>query len=395
MKVRAFITHKLSERYSDCQDRFAIDEARRSVAVSDGMSQSIFPDYWASILSQFYVKNGHCTEDDRKSLCDKWLIRVQEYLDNEIHAGRNPWRLQNSLDAHNGAGATICGVTFEKSNSWTGHVLGDSCIIEIDITDKDNPTIKGIHTSEDKAFDSYPDYYESFEEKPGRGIIKEIKGKLTTSNILLLVSDPFSEFLYKNKENSQDWIKRILSLNSHEEFCSLVDGWRREGLHNDDSTLCIIEYDSQKDLTVNQPDDIDELIKKENTGQVTNGGNACENAASNEETIPPTTNYIASGASNISTEETKNIEQNDSVEHPTEEANRAKQDKDSCDEFIKKFTTFINDKTKKLVENILRFPPSSVRNNIEEKRKIEERNFKTQDRFTKDIIDWVSNFPKQ
>ena len=141
-------------------------------------------------------------------------------------------------------------------------------------------------------------------------------------------------------------------------------------------------------------DDIDEFIKKENTGQVTNGGNAYESAASNEEIIPPTTNPIASGSSNISTEETKAIEPNDSVEHPTEEANQAKQDKDSCDEFVKS-TTFINDKKKKLVEAMLQFLLSNKKYNIEEMRNIKERISKTLDSFTKDIIDLVSNFPKQ
>lgn len=47
MKIRAFITHKLSEHYSECQDRFCINRDNHAIAVSDGMSQSVFPDYWA------------------------------------------------------------------------------------------------------------------------------------------------------------------------------------------------------------------------------------------------------------------------------------------------------------------------------------------------------------
>lgn len=67
MKIRAFITHKLKENYSECQDRFCINSDSHTIAVSDGMSQSVFPDYWAEILSSFYATNGHCTDEDRKS----------------------------------------------------------------------------------------------------------------------------------------------------------------------------------------------------------------------------------------------------------------------------------------------------------------------------------------
>lgn len=260
MKVRAFITHKLNEHYSECQDRFAINIDRRSVAVSDGMSQSIFPDYWADVLSRFYADNGHCTDEDRINLCQEWKTKVDQYLDKAKQEGRIPWRLQNSIASFNGAGATICGVTFDKSNHWTGHVLGDSCIIEIDTSKVDYPKVAKIHTSEKKPFDSYPDYYESFPNKLGRGVIESFEGSLTGNNVLLLVSDPFSEFLAKN-EDSSVWLRRILELNSHEEFCSLVDDWRNEGLHNDDSTLCIIEYDSKGALSIAHEDKISELAE--------------------------------------------------------------------------------------------------------------------------------------
>lgn len=260
MKIRAFITHKLSEHYSECQDRFCINRDNHAIAVSDGMSQSVFPDYWAEILSSFYANNGHCTNDDRKRLCSEWLKKVEDFISSEIQKGKNPWRLQNCIKSQNGAGATLCGIKFTDAENWVGHVLGDTCIIDVDL--KGKYTIK-IHTSEDKAFDSYPDYYESFPNKEGRGQIKEFTGKLSEGHCLLLVSDPFSEFLYANKENCKLWLKKILELNGHENFCSLIDDWRQSGLHNDDSTLCIIEPDGSMDFNIEQEDDISTLIENE------------------------------------------------------------------------------------------------------------------------------------
>ena len=260
MKIRAFITHKLREHYSECQDRFCISSDSHAIAVSDGMSQSVFPDYWAEILSYSYAKNGHCTNEDRKKLCGVWLKKVEDFISAERSNGKNPWRLQNCIDAQNGAGATLCGIQFIDAEKWIGHVLGDTCIIEVDITGKE--PIK-ILTSEKKAFDSYPDYYESFPNKVGRGQIKEFTGKLSEGHCLLLVSDPFSEFFSNHKEHCSQWLRRILELKGHEDYCSLVDDWRHEGLHNDDSTLCIIEPDGSMDFNIEQEDDITSLIEKE------------------------------------------------------------------------------------------------------------------------------------
>ncbi|MGM9963466.1 MAG: hypothetical protein ACI319_10575 [Holdemanella porci] len=260
MKVRAFITHKLNECYSDCQDRFSINKERRTLAVSDGMSQSVFPDFWADILSQYYASHGHCNEMERKSLCEQWLQKVEQYQKQEIEAGRNPsWRINNILHGHDSAGATLCGVEFENANNWNGHVLGDSCIIEIDWNS--NQVVK-IHTSQDKPFDCYPDYFDSSSKKKGKGEMKPFSGSIDENHSLLLVSDPFSEFLYNNKLTSSYWLQKIKVLGSHQDFVSLVNEWRQEGLHNDDSTLCIIDYDG-KDVFDIKFDDIQKLIQEE------------------------------------------------------------------------------------------------------------------------------------
>ena len=260
MKVRAYITHKPSEYYSDCQDRFCINKTNRTLAVSDGMSQSIFPEYWAEILSTQYAETGHCTEEDRKSLCESWMKKVECYLHEQETQGKNPWRLRNNIAARSGAGATICGIKFANAENWVGHVLGDSCIIEISRIDWKAK----ILSSEEKAFDSHPDYYDCFPEKKGSGEIKQFEGYLDKDKILLLVSDPFSEYFDKHKDNCKDLVEQILCLESHENFCKLVDEWRSKGMHKDDSTMCIIEFDGENELNIQIQDDIQKLIEKEN-----------------------------------------------------------------------------------------------------------------------------------
>lgn len=265
MKVRAYITHKLAEEYSDCQDRFCINKESCRIAVSDGMSQSIFPDYWADILSKFYAYNGHCNEEDRKNLCPEWEAKVKAFYKEQEAQGKNPWMLRNSLTQRNGAGATLCGVTFDDAQKWRGHVLGDSCVIEIDLKEK---CPLRVLSSEEKAFDCFPDYYDSYPEKQGKGKIRDIEGVINETKILLIASDPFSEFIQKNRESGEicaEMIEQILSLDSHESYCSFVNNWRKKGLHNDDSTLCIIEFDGSVAMNVVHEDNIDGLIEKENT----------------------------------------------------------------------------------------------------------------------------------
>lgn len=377
MKVRAFITHKLSERYSDCQDRFCINVADCRIAVSDGMSQSVFPDYWAEILSQHYAEEGHCTDEDRKELCKKWMERVVRFIGEEINNGKNPWRLQNCIEAQNGAGATICGVQFKNAREWQGQVLGDSCVVEVD----NLYGIKNIHTSETKAFDSYPDYYESFPTKVGRGSIIDIQGEISENKYLLLVSDPFSEFLYNNREKCDNWLTQIKQLKSHEEYCSLVDDWREEGLHNDDSTLCIVEYDGSDKFNIEFYDDINDLIAKENG--ILEQSEGAENVESKEN--------IALEESNGGEGEQREPKLPESVDDNASKENVGEKNEDSsnidgnCDNRQKKLDEFI----KRVKEDC-----NNHKNNIKQKAKSHKcKNpyiwMNEFDSFCQDVIDKV------
>jgi phage-related protein len=223
------------------------------------MSQSIFPDYWAEILAEQYAKEGHCDDEDRKRLCSLWIQRVIKYRDEQIKLGKDPWKLDNFLASRKGAGATICGVRFENATDWKGDVLGDSCIIKINTKD----WIIEILTSEEKAFDSFPDFYDSYAEKPGRGTIMSFEGSISPDDILLLVSDPFSEYIANNKENAQELIGELQKIGNHKDYCKLVDDWRAKGMHNDDSTLCVIEFDGDINMNVKHQDKISILMEEE------------------------------------------------------------------------------------------------------------------------------------
>lgn len=261
MKIRAFITHKAKEHITDCQDRFSVNTETKIVAISDGVSQSIFPDYWAELLVDHFCEFGTLTEQERITLCAQWVQRVQNYILEEKEKGNNPWRTESNLNEGISAGATLCGVKFEDADKWYCNVIGDSSLITVDA----DYNIE-ILSSEDKNFDNEPDYLDSLPRKKGRGNFKTFFGTISDSKRLILVSDPFSDFFYKHKLEAPQFIRQILDVKSHEEFTSLVDDWRHLGMKGDDSTIIIVEWDNSSDLNVVAMDNIHEMIDKENSG---------------------------------------------------------------------------------------------------------------------------------
>lgn len=83
---------------------------------------------------------------------------------------------------------------------------------------------------------------------------------------MLLVTDPLGEFLYKKKiENKeQAYIEQLLALSSYNDFLDVVDRLRAsEAMHNDDSTLIIVENDGREELSVVDSKTIEDLLTSE------------------------------------------------------------------------------------------------------------------------------------
>ena len=271
MKVKAFVTHKLSEKFTDCQDRFGINPDTKSVAVSDGMSSSWQQKKWARILADEYVnsKDWIPTTDTIKPLCKKWRDEVVadiERMKNSNTPENLIYRNERNLASGRSAGATLVGIRF-SGTEWKGSVLGDSCLIEWDGKEK----IATFHTSQDvESFDAYPDYFDSNAANEGKGTPKEIQGVLTKDRMLFLVSDPFSDFLFEQNKQGDiaHYIDAFVNVSSHGEFEKLVADWRSLGMHNDDTTLVSIIPDETDNIIVQNMDNIDALIDEEKRAEI-------------------------------------------------------------------------------------------------------------------------------
>lgn len=264
MVVRAFITHKQAELFADCQDRFGVNPDTKSIAVSDGMGSTWQQKIWAQLLVDTYTDSTDwCPSNETiKPLCQTWRSKVADFIQNlkKTNAPENMiYRNERNFAEGRSAGATFVGIRF-NGNEWNGSVLGDSCLIEWDGNE-----VKFNTSQDSETFDSYPDYFDSDASKEGKGVPKPIEGVLTEGKCLLLVSDPFSEFLLEHSKqgNIAEYVQQLLSLTTHDDFETLVYEWRKEGMHNDDTTLVIVENDNSEILTTKHPDNIVEMVEKE------------------------------------------------------------------------------------------------------------------------------------
>lgn len=267
MKVRGFITHKKAETYEDCQDYFAINKDKGRLAISDGMSQSIFPQWWAEELVRAYVYDDWVPDqNDLDKLRENWLKWVHEFLESQKQSGKPTWMLENCLIEKRGAGATFCGVRLKNESEWEGYILGDSCLMNVD---KNNRIVKIERTGEE-IFNNNPDYFDSL--IGGKGIVKIIHGTAEEGTKLLLVTDALAEFLHSKIGRESDYVHRLLQIENHNAFCSLIDEWRAsEDLHNDDTTLVIIEYDGSECLEVSFKDDLVDLCNTDKNTEKVDG----------------------------------------------------------------------------------------------------------------------------
>lgn len=239
MNARAFMLPKGAESAADCQDRYSFHIENGAAAVSDGMSQSLFPKYWAEILAEKYTskKDWFPSRENVQQLAPLWREKVDDRLAELRSQGIGTWRAENMLADGWSAGATLVGLRLSERR-WRCDVLGDSCLVVVH-----KGRIQDICSSMDTScFDNYPDYFDSDSAKPGKGEVNTIEGERKKGMKFLLVSDPLAAYLSSVRNSAQERtrINELLCVESSEGFERLVESWRKEGMHDDDTTLMVV-----------------------------------------------------------------------------------------------------------------------------------------------------------
>ena len=181
VSIKGFVYHKTAETFADCFDRYGINEQTNKFAISDGVSKSFFPDLWAELLVEFFLKNAgkiNITDiESYKLIQNEWLKKVTEI----VSKPNQKYFVRNFFLQGRAAAATFAGLHFFKEGNiykWEAVALGDSFLFFV----PDN--LKNIHEDFDKVillssknnfeFNNFPDFFDS------RNIVYGIRKLRTT-----------------------------------------------------------------------------------------------------------------------------------------------------------------------------------------------------------------------
>lgn len=264
LSVKGYITSKNAEFFSDCADRYALDKKRHKFAISDGVSKSFFPKFWAEVLVQNFVNSNNSIENLIVSSQKDWLNKVEEI----INKPGVKWFTKSAFKRQTPGLATFVGLEFfqeEKKWYWKASALGDSFLFftPLLVKDFDKECISLSSKETPILFDNYPDYFSSIGKKY-KGTISG-KEEVLSSGTFYLMTDALAEWFLNEKENAIDKIK---IWNNQLDFERFVDEERLNGkLGNDDNAILMIEIREDEGNNLNYDiidvSDIAKLIKSQ------------------------------------------------------------------------------------------------------------------------------------
>jgi hypothetical protein len=245
ISIKGFIYHKSAEKYTDCFDRYGINEKTNKFAISDGVSKSFFPDLWAELLVDFFINaEGHINIgdiDSYKSIQNEWNKRVGEI----VNRPNQKYFVRNFFVQGRPAAATFVGLYFFKESGilkWEAIALGDSFLFFIpdqleNISDNFMDVLY-LSSKDDFEFNNFPDFFDS-RSIHNKGKIKQ-KRKELKKGTFYLMTDAMAEWFIAEKTKAHEIISGWETQNDFEK--SIIE-LRKTTLHNDDSTILIIRVE--------------------------------------------------------------------------------------------------------------------------------------------------------
>lgn len=262
--VRGFALPHLGSGFGTCQDSLFADANNLFFSVVDGVSEGIGQMYFVKLLSRYKRDQDdvRLRKDDAQFLHGEWR-KFQEEL---IESNRMPPITLGKYMAGMAANSTYIRLKFYKDCAsdkilWKCAVLGDSAMIHLNISD-DEMEIKHVIMSNenvrnDNCVYSDEEGYYDFSEAPDQidpeGTWLENEAYLENimcqkGDIFLLMTDHVSEWILRNANDTKARIKKLLEVQTQDQFQELIDKERRPdpetgvcNMGDDDSTALIVE----------------------------------------------------------------------------------------------------------------------------------------------------------
>ena len=256
IEVSAFkVSSSDKETISKCQDSFSVNTQTATFAVADGVSQSLYPDIWAEILTKNYTDspNDFFVSDENNNriltsvLSDKYNEAFQKRYDSLLPQEQRNVKVKRIKTPY--PAATFVGVKINNDKIIV-ECIGDSVLFHIDKT--------GIHSvcsmlQDDNAkisFDNRPQYITpSPKDQYGSVITQDIPLSECT---LLVMTDALAEWFAKLDNIEENAMPKLKGLSSHEQFSEFVSDLRKKReLKDDDTTLLVIEITDDGSKAIN------------------------------------------------------------------------------------------------------------------------------------------------
>lgn len=285
--IKAFIAPHIDENYALCQDRIFVDTSKMFFSVSDGVSSSFAPTYYAELISSYESDNIVLTSDDAKLIYSTWKTYMEDLQETNKLGRASKQRFARGEKP----AATFARLKFEKKDGnllWNVSVLGDCTVIHLNL----NSGISIVHviTSGEKFEtdkfvynDSQPDYYrfgrmpDQLDEYgtmlPNQAVFELNKTEI--NDCFLLMTDGLSDWVLNNPEKTRERISALLKLETQDDFMQLLYDERdsKREMENDDISFIKVLIRSLEDFETDSAStvtDIHKLIEIEKSSKIEN-----------------------------------------------------------------------------------------------------------------------------
>lgn len=287
--IKAFIGPHIDENYALCQDRIFVDPSNMFFSVSDGVSSSFAPTYYAELISSYESDNISLTPDDARSIFSSWKDYIEQLKESNKLGRASKQRFARG----DRPAATFARLKFRKQNEkllWSVAVLGDCTIIHLN----QNKGIEPIHviTSGEKfKNDNFryngvvADYYrfgrmpDQLDEQGTMLCNQAIweSNETLINDCFILMTDGLSDWVLNNPEHTNERLALLLNLETQDDFLKLLQRGRDENreIENDDMSFIKIVVNDLDNFEIDDKSyitDINKLIEIEKTKNITNQG---------------------------------------------------------------------------------------------------------------------------
>ena len=250
MKIRlvsANKTHKAMEAAVDCVDAFDISEDRRRMAVSDGVTRSLYPGEFANSVVRGFCQVADASDWHKwmSQARERWLEKAEDRVE-ELKRKQSPAYVNNQgrLDSRVPGAATFAGVEFDpETNSAKLIIMGDSCVFVY----ADGKLADSFPCKKSSEFDNQPNAFQSYAPDKNRSEPEpEIRDLPAVPDGAkgahwVFATDALAMWILTQHEKSVNALPRLLAIKDEASFKCFVDNARKadKGALCDDVTLVV------------------------------------------------------------------------------------------------------------------------------------------------------------